>query len=204
MRTVQVGAARLARWCAGFAQRHGGEPAVERRGTRLVLTAPDGATAQLEPAFPPPDDATDLASVLAWVAQPRRCAVVLVRRGGYACALVDEGRVSVSKVGTRYVQGRTAAGGWSQQRFARRRDNQARDLAGAAADVAARLLVGADAGWLVTGGDKPLVAEVLADPRLARLARLPRGPHLALGDPRSDVVRSLPELIGAVRVDLEP
>jgi len=204
VRTVQVGAARLARWCAGFAQRHGGEPAVERRGTRLVLTAPDGATAQLEPAFPPPDDATDLASVLAWVAQPRRCAVVLVRRGGYACALVDEGRVSVSKVGTRYVQGRTAAGGWSQQRFARRRENQARDLVGAVADVAARVLVPAGTQWLVTGGDRPLVTDVLTDRRLAGLAGLPRGPHLTLGDPRSDVVRALPALIAQVRIDLEP
>ena len=205
VRSLRVDAARLERWCDGFVERHGGVPAACRDGARLVLTAPDGAVAAIEPGFPLPDDgAADVPALVAWVRAPRRCAVLLVRRGGYACAVVEGARVTTSKVGTRYVQSRTAAGGWSQQRFARRRDNQARDLAGAAADVAARLLVGADAGWLVTGGDKPLVAEVLADPRLARLARLPRGPHLALGDPRSDVVRSLPELIGAVRVDLEP
>ncbi|MGW0243639.1 Vms1/Ankzf1 family peptidyl-tRNA hydrolase, partial [Micromonospora chalcea] len=32
------------------------------------------------------------------------------------------------------VQGRTAAGGWSQQRFARRRDNQAKAALGDAAE----------------------------------------------------------------------
>ena len=34
-------------------------------------------------------------------------------------------RRTAHKVGTRHVQSRTAAGGWSQQRYARRRANQA-------------------------------------------------------------------------------
>jgi Actinobacteria/chloroflexi VLRF1 release factor len=204
VRTVQVDGVRLERWCARFEERHGGPAEVARAGHRLVLTAPDGATAALEPGFPFPDDVQDVPAVVAWVARERRCAVLLVRRGGYACALVDGPRVVVSKVGARYAQGRTAAGGWSQQRFARRRENQARGLVEAVADVAARLLAASSAEWLVTGGDRPLVADVLADRRLAGLAALPHGPHLALGAPRSDVVRSLPELIGTVRVDLEP
>ena len=205
VRTLRVDAARLDRWCAGFAERHGGAPAVTRAGARLVLSAPDGATAALEPGFPLPDDADDeLATLLDWVIVPRRCAALLVRRGGYACAVVEGARVTTSKVGTRYVQSRTAAGGWSQQRFARRRQNQARDLVDAVADVAARVLVPAGAQWLVTGGDRPLVADVLTDRRLAVLGALPRGPHLALGDPRSDVVRALPALIAQVRVDVDP
>jgi hypothetical protein len=130
-----------------------------------------------------------------------------VRRGGYACALVDTARtgaaaVTASKVGTRYVQSRTAAGGWSQQRFARRRDNQARDLTRAVADHAVRLLVPGPAGWLVTGGDRPLVDAVLADPRLRALVALPRGPHLMIGDPRMNDVRAVPELVSSVRIDL--
>lgn len=204
MRTVHVDAARLDRWCAGFAERHGGPPSGARDGGRLVLTAPDGATAALGPPFPLPAEARDLATVLEWAARERRCAVLLVRRGGYACAVVDGGRVTSSKVGSRYVQSRTAAGGWSQQRFARRRDNQARELAQAAADVAARVLLPAGADWLVTGGDRALADEVLADRRLSALAGLPRGPHLPVGDPRSDVVRDLPAHLRAVRIDLEP
>jgi hypothetical protein len=200
---LQVDAARLERWCTGFAERHGGVPAAVRAGPRLVLTAPDGATAALEPSFPlPVDVGDDLAAVLAWIALPRHCAVLLVRRGGYACAVLDGPRILASKVGTRYVQSRTAAGGWSQQRFARRRENQASALVQAVADVAARVLAGASAQWLVTGGDRPLVTDVLTDRRLAALAALPRGPHLALGDPRSDVVRALPVLIAKVRVDV--
>ena len=129
-------------------------------------------------------------------------AVLLVRRGGYACAVVRDGRVVASKVGTRYVQGRTAAGGWSQQRFARRRAKQTDELAGAAADVAVRVLAGSDAACVATGGDRPLVDRVLADPRLRALAGLPRGPHLQVGDPRADVVRALPDLLSRVSVTL--
>ena len=57
-------------------------------------------------------------------------AVVLVRRGGYAVGVASGDRLTAHKVGTRYVQSRTAAGGWSQQRFARRRANQADGLVG--------------------------------------------------------------------------
>jgi hypothetical protein len=204
VRTLQVDAARLDRWCAGFAERHGGAPAVAREGARLVLTGPDGAVAAIDPGFPFPEGVHDLAAALAWIVVPRRCAVLLVRRGGYACAVLDGPRVTASKVGTRHVQSRTAAGGWSQQRFARRRENQARDLVGAVADVAARVLLGAPADWLVTGGDRPLVTDVLTDRRLAGLAALPHGPHLALGDPRSDVVRALPDLVRRIRIDVTP
>ena len=72
---------------------------------------------------------------------PDPLGVVLVRRGGYACALVSGGSVAESKVGTRHVQSRTAAGGWSQQRFARRRGNQADALVEAVAGHALRILL---------------------------------------------------------------
>lgn len=66
--------------------------------------------------------------------------IILVRRGGYAVGLAHGDRLTAHKVGTRYVQSRTAAGGWSQQRFARRRANQADGLVGAVAEHAVRLL----------------------------------------------------------------
>jgi hypothetical protein len=211
VRTLQVDQARLTRWCQGFADRHGGAPLVARDGEALRLTAPDGAVAVLSCGFPVPGDVVEGSGPDGWIeaaGRRRRCAVLLIRRGGYACARVDTGltgaaAVTASKVGTRYVQSRTAAGGWSQQRFARRREGQARELVGAAVEVAARLLLPADAGtWLVTGGDRPLADAALADPRLAALGRLPRGPHLTVGDPRSDVVRSVPDLLRAVRIQL--
>jgi hypothetical protein len=222
VRTVQVDAGRLARWCEGFAAQHGGPPAVVRDGEALVLHGPDGETARLLTPFPLAADACDLDAVLRWSAAPRRCAVLLVRRGGYACAALDGATVTASKVGTRYVQGRTAAGGWSQQRFARRRENQTDGLVTAAIETAVRILLNPPVSlpvsrsvtrpltppvsprfeWLVTGGDAALVAKALADPRLRRLADLPRGPHLAVGDPRSDVVRAVPEMLRKVRIQL--
>jgi hypothetical protein len=203
---VLVDAARLARWAAGFADRHGEvECTVGPEG--VGLRAVDGAVADLAAPYRPWDvpeagGPGPVEALAAHVLAPRRIAVLLVRRGGYGCALLDGGRVTASKVGSRHVQGRTAAGGWSQQRFARRREKQTDELAGAAADVAARLLLEPPARWLVTGGDRPLVEQVLADPRLHSLAGLPRGQHLAIGDPSGQLVRSLPELLTRVRITL--
>ena len=81
------------------------------------------------------------------------------------------------------MQGRTKAGGQSQQRFARRRDNQARQAYEAAADHAARIL---RPGLLVTGGDRTAVDEVLADPRLSAMTVVE--PWLAVPDPRRAVL----------------
>ena len=90
-----------------------------------------------------------------------------------------------SKVGQRHVQGRTKAGGQSQQRFARRRDNQARQAYEAAAEHAVRIL-GQQPLTVVAGGDHPAVDEVLADPRLARVTVVE--PWLPVPDPRRAVL----------------
>ena len=107
-----------------------------------------------------------------------------------------------SKVGSRHVQGRSAAGGWSQQRFARRRAGQATVALSAAADVAAALLI-PYAGRLdgvVLGGDRASVAAVLEDPRLAPLRSLPIGPHLDVPDPRLVVLERAARQFRAVRI----
>ena len=66
---------------------------------------------------------------------------------------VASGGRLTSKVGSRYVQSRTAAGGWSQQRFARRREGQAKELVRGAA-AAVRPLTGTRRrGATVLGGD---------------------------------------------------
>lgn len=198
MRTVVVGAERLERWLAGFAERHG--PVRTLPGPDVVeLTGADGARAELVVPFPPLSG-----DLVAHVLRPRRVGALLVRRGGYAAGLFDGTELIRSKVGAGYVQGGTKAGGWSQQRYARRRANQAEAAFAAAAEAAARVL-GADAGVLeavVAGGDRAAVRAVLADPRLAHLQ--PSGPWLEVKDPKLRVLAALPEQFRAVRIRLDP
>src|SRR5690606_14598158 len=104
-----------------------------------------------------------------------------VRKGGFAIARMEGERLAASKVGQRHVQGRTKAGGQSQQRFARRRDNQARQAYEAAAGHAARLLEGLD-GPVMVGGDRTALVEVLAHPSLRNLAT--RDLHGEVPEPR--------------------
>ena len=168
---VHVPAARIERWVANFAERHG-ETTLTVRDGALVGVAADGSDFSARLPFATPyDGSPEAAELAAAVAPPSDWGVLLVRKGGFAVARLTGERVVASKVGQRHVQGRTKAGGQSQQRFARRRDNQARQAYEAAADHAARLL-GEHSGDLlvVTGGDRPAVAEVLADPRLPRRA----------------------------------
>lgn len=200
MRTVSVTAARLPRWIDGFAERHGGSTQRVTDGA-LCLEGADSAQATITAPFPV--TATDAAEFVAAAQRIPRTAVVLVRRGGFAAAVVEGADVIASDVGKRHVQGRTAAGGWSQQRFARRRDKQVHELVQAAADYAARTIVPAlPVDYVVTGGDRPLVEDVLSDSRLRSLAVLPRGPHLDVPDPRRDVVTSLPERLSTLRIDI--
>jgi hypothetical protein len=114
-------------------------------------------------------------------------------------ARLEQGRTVESKVGQRHVQGRTKAGGQSQQRFARRRDNQARQAYEAAADHAARIL-GEVRGPVVTGGDHEAVKEVLVDSRLRGLEVT--GPWLAVPDPRRGILEQAVLDAQAIRVDV--
>ena len=183
--TVLVPPARIGRWVDNFAARHGETALVVRDGS-LAATAEDGSTfvARLPFAasYAGPADAASFASA---ALAPDVWGVLLVRKGGFAVARLEGEDLVEHKIGQRHVQGRTKAGGQSQQRFARRRDNQARQAYEAAAEHAARIL-GSRAVPLVTGGDHGAVAEVLADPRLRRATVV--GPWLAVPDPRRAVL----------------
>jgi hypothetical protein len=100
------------------------------------------------------------------------------------------------------VQSRTAAGGWSQHRFARRRDNQADALVLSVVEHARRVVLSSPAEALVVGGDKALVRDVLSDPRLAKLASLPRRELFDLPDPRLVVLKQALRRGRAVRITL--
>lgn len=199
-RIVSVPAARLPRWIDGFAERHGGSIQRLTDGV-LQLEGADGAAATITPPYTVV--ATDPGEFAAAAQRIPRTGVILIRRGGFAAAIVEGDAVIASDVGKRHVQGRTAAGGWSQQRFARRRDKQVHELVDAAAEYAARVIVPAlPVDYLATGGDKPLGEDVLTDSRLRQLTTIPRGPHLDVPDPRRDVVASLPERLSTCRIAL--
>ncbi len=117
--------------------------------------------------------------------------IVLLRRGGYSVGIASEGRLVSSKSDTKYVQGRTAAGGWSQQRYQRRRTGQTADLLKSATHAATHLLSAEGAAdtprnvdALATGGDRALLEALFSEATMAPWARLPRV-HVAVhGDPR--------------------
>jgi hypothetical protein len=165
----------------------------------VVLTAADGATAECEVPFPPLSG-----PLVAHVLVPRRVGVLLVRLGGYAAGVFEGRELVESKVGSRQVHGRSAAGGQSQQRFARRREGQARVALAAAADNAARILMphAPRLDAVVVGGDRSAVDEVLSDRRLAPLLTLVTGRLLDVPDPRLKVLQATPDLFRAVRIRL--
>jgi len=211
-RRVSVPSERLARWLDGFAERHG--PVLAKAGPDVVaLTGADGARAWVEVAFGPlaTDGPGDVAARLVQhFLRRRRVGVLLVRRGGYAAGVFLGADLIDSKVGSSYVQGTTKAGGWSQQRYARRRSNQAQAAFAEAADIAVRVLLPALAparpslDGLITGGDRAAVAAVLDDLRLAALKPLVTGPLLQVPDPRLRVLQATPDQFLAVRIALDP
>ena len=198
-RTVLIPPARLVRWFENFVERHGAASYDVVDGS-LQATALDGATAVASLPFARPYDGTAQPSaVVDAVGAPEHWGVLLVRKGGFAVERLAGKRVVESKVGQRHVQGRTKAGGQSQQRFARRRDNQARQAYEAAAEHAARILSGPmDA--LVCGGDHTAVDAVLADARLRRLVDVRVGPWLPVPDPRRAVLDQAVADAGSVSV----
>ncbi|WP_347353201.1 acVLRF1 family peptidyl-tRNA hydrolase [Intrasporangium sp.] len=196
-RVVEVAPERLERWLAGFAERHGGCDATREPtpgGVVVRAVAPDGSTLVATPfAYTP-------------------LGIVLVRRGGYAAGLAVADRLVAAKVGSRHVQGRTAAGGWSQQRYARRRARQTDEVVAAAVRHARRVVlgegpdapegVGGIPAGLVVGGDRGLVRAVLAPAGLGALADLPRRELYDLPDPTRAVLQTALRRARAYRVEL--
>jgi hypothetical protein len=195
--TVSVPLERVERWAVNFETRHGPTTYAVREGA-LHGTADDGSgfVARL-PLGATYDGPPEPALFAGAAALPESWGILLVRKGGFAVARMAGPTIAEHKIGQRHVQGRTKAGGQSQQRFARRRDNQARQAFEAAAEHAARVL---RPGPLVTGGDHAAVDEVLADHRLRGLVVVP--PWLALPDPRRAVLDQAVRDATAVRVDV--
>ena len=205
-RRVVVGFERLPGWLDGVHQRHG---PVQWTATPALLSGStdDGTQLWIEVPFPPLIVAGNAeAALLEHVGRRRRIGLILVRRGGYGVAAFDGRELIASKVGSSYVQGTTKAGGWSQQRFARRRANQARSAFATAADETARVVlpVAASLDAVVCGGDHAAVDAVLGDPRLAPLRVKRAGLWLAVPDPRRSVVDRAPGRFLAATIRIHP
>ena len=187
-----------------------------RDGSIVTFTAEDGAAAECHPPFlPVPGDAVPSAdeargaaeALAAQAAADRTVGVLLVRLGGYAVGVFSGSppRLADSKTGSRPVHGRSAAGGWSQHRFARRRENQAATALRAAADAAAEVFgrYGPDRlDAVVLGGDKRSAAGLRADPRLEKYLAKATGRFLTVPDPRLAVLRETPRAFLAIRIRL--
>lgn len=170
--------------------------------TRLVEVAPERFDAWRERFDAANPDGPQRIVGVARFEHPH-LAFVLIRRGGYAVAHVEGPALVAHKVGTRHVQSRTAAGGWSQQRFARRRGNQADELVRAVTEHFVRIVPTGIPEGLVVGGDKTLVRDVLEDPRLAWLGNLPRREFHDIGDPRRAVLDEVVRRARAVEVRID-
>lgn len=203
VRTAFVPGARLEGWAGRFGASHGGFR-LQDDDDGLRLLAADGTAALLQAPWPadgrPGRGSGPLERLAAVASQPRRLGLLLVRRGGYGVGVAAEGMLLASKAGTRYVQSRTAAGGQSQQRFARRRSNQADALVAAVAQEAAAVFGGEAFEYVVPGGDRVLADLVLQEPALRDYAHLPRLPYLDVAEPRAAVLKKAAADACSVRV----
>jgi hypothetical protein len=195
---------RLGRWLDGVAQRHGSFTEVTADDDAVRIRCADTTTVVLRAPFPWTPAPPLLGTFTAAARQPHRAAVLLVRRGRWAVGVFDGSDLVVSKVDARQVQGRTAAGGWSQQRFARRRGNQTDAVVAHAVETAVRVLLphAAAVEALFSGGDRGLADDVLTDPRLAPLAALRREPALDVGEPTKVVLLETPKQFRAVQLHI--
>jgi Actinobacteria/chloroflexi VLRF1 release factor len=207
-RWVDVPPERLVSWTSTFTQRHGeGSVTRDEAGVTVTFTAADGAAAECHPPFPPlrwtgEDDPAE--TMVAHAIADRTVGVLLVRLGGYAVGVFagSPPRLVSSKTGSRLVHGRSAAGGWSQHRFARRRENQAATALRAAGDAAAAIFGACRMDVLVLGGDKRSIAGLRSDTRLASYLGLATDRFLTVPDPRLAVLKETPRSYLAIRIRL--
>lgn len=206
-RAIRIEPGRLEGWIARFSERHGSlTPHLDDKHLRLSAT--DGAIAEIALRWGPlPGNQDPLASVVAAFGSERTVGALLVRRKAHGVGIFDGPRLRAGRHDSHYVQGRTRAGGWSQQRYARRRSNQAdRAFAEAAEDARSLLLPHlAELGTLVLGGDGAAVRAVLETPGLEPLHALAdssRHPVYSVPDPNRGVLEGFGTTFRMVPIQL--
>jgi hypothetical protein len=193
---IEISPSRVTGWFERFERRHDGVRSTEVLGDTITVRAVDGATATVTTAFPPlgltegTEPGLRVDGLVAHVLAPRRIGLLLVRLGGHSVGVAESGRVLVSATGHVLVHGRSKAGGWSQQRFARRRAGQARHALRTAADDAVRVLVPRlpELVAVVLGGDRRALDVLREDRRLAGVFAIAGPRVLDVPEPRRAVL----------------
>ncbi len=221
-RWLDIPPERIVNWLSAFVERHGAADIVPVAAAVRYLCA-DGAIAECHIPFPPlrwpagqsssgadglegADPAAVADLIAAHAAADRTVGVLLVRLGGYAAGVFSGAppRLAASKTGSRLVHGRTAAGGTSQQRFARRREKQAGQALTAAADAALGVFepFAGKLDAVVAGGDRLAIGRIREDGRLRPFLEVAVERFLTVPEPRLAVLRDTPRLFRAVRIRL--
>ncbi|RJQ75753.1 hypothetical protein D5S17_20335 [Pseudonocardiaceae bacterium YIM PH 21723] len=194
-RAVEVEPERLAGWFDRFAERNEGVLRTEFGPDTVLLHAGNGTRATAEVPFGPfavtgERDGLAIDEFLEHVSRSRTLGLLLVRLGGYSMGLARDGQVLSSSTDSKPVHGRNKAGGWSQQRFARRREGQARVALQSAADTAVRVLLPVldTVDAVVLGGDHAALEVLREDRRLAPIFQLAQPRVLDVPEPRRSVL----------------
>ena len=162
---------------------------IEHAGETLLVRPPFGLAHEGE------YDVVWLAPLFAALAEDHVVGALLVRLGGYAVGVFEGERLVASKVGSRFVKGRHKKGGYSANRFRRRREGQAQALINEAAETARDVLDPwrGRIEFIALGGHRATVTDVLAaSSQLDWIAEraLPR--FFAVAEPRQRVLERLP------------
>ena len=201
---VEISASRLVDWVNRFAGRNTGVSDLVAQPDRLEILSGDGTLASVGVPFGPMaiDGRQPVEALVDHLAGVGLLGLVLVRGGAHSVGLAKDGVVLSSSTGRAYLQGRTAAGGWSQQRYARRRGNQLTASLTDAASTAARVLLpyATRLGGLVLAGDAAALRTVMTAPALAPLADLPHRVFRDIPEPRRAVLDAVAQRSLVVRI----
>lgn len=204
---VEVPPERLAGWFDRFALRNGGIRATTATAAEVVVTSGAGTTATAIVPFPPlTGTGPPTVRLVIHAKRPRRIGLLLVRLGAHSVGVAEAGKVLVSRTDRHYVHSRSAAGGWSQQRFARRREAQVRQALVETADDAADVLLPriGELAAVVLGGDRRALGRLREDSRLEPLFALAAQRVLDVGEPRRAVLDDAARRAREVRILLRP
>lgn len=206
-RAVEVAPERVAGWFDRFGERHGGVVRTVVRADTVLVEAVDGARASAAVPFGLLDtigehDGLVVRALVDHLARSRRVGLLLVRLGGHSVGVARDGVVESSRTDRRLVHGRSAAGGWSQHRFARRREGQARQALEAAARDALEVLGPrlSELDAVVLGGDRRALDTLRADRRLAEIFARAEPRVLDVPDPRRTVLDEAARRARAVEI----
>lgn len=195
-RAVEIAPERVAGWFERFADRHGGARETRLSAASAEVVAADGSTATADVPFGGlghdlgTRSGLDVGPLVEHLNRTRTLGLVLVRKGAHSVGVSRGGAVEQSSTDRHLVHGRTKAGGWSQQRYARRRAGEAQRALASAADAVARVLLPrrGELDGIVLGGDRQALEALRADPRLAELLAAAEPRVLDVAEPRRAVL----------------